>query len=79
MTRPNFACSPDAILFASRGVYSEDGIYDIVETFQDPTTGLVFTVKQYADGSANAKKWILSARYGVAVGNASALIRLDNA
>lgn len=79
LTATGFALAPDAILFANRGVYSQDGIYNIVETFQDPSTGLVFTVKSYADGSANAIKWILSCRYGVAVGNASALVRLDDA
>lgn len=79
LTDTGFALGKDAILVASRGVFSEPGIYMDLVTFQDPKTGIVFTIKSYASGAANAIKHVLSVRYGVAVGNADALVRLADA
>ena len=72
-----FACGKDAVLIKNVGLYAEAGVYDVVETFIDEKTGLVFNLVKYANPSRGGMSWRLVWRGGVGVGNANALYRID--
>jgi hypothetical protein len=74
-----FAAGQDAVVIKNVGCYAEAGLYDVIETFQDAKTGLVFNLIKFANPSRGGYSWRLVWRGGAAVGNSAALYRLADA
>jgi hypothetical protein len=70
------ACTPEAILIATRLPALPQNWYGNVATATDEKSGLSIQVREWYDGNSGQQKLSMSLLYGVAVGNPNCLTRI---